>query len=1270
MRTICLILTCLLIELGSMRTFAGSQSIPGPGGGSGADIGENSVLTRSDAGLINPLTGIAAYHIKLLSMNGKNGFNVGVDFHFTGNMQSRVQSPNWLSPQSWCGTGWHMGFSHIYVKHQNTTDMSDDKWYYVYSEGVVSEIVDDDGTWRVKNAPYWTVTPHYNQPDPGDYKVIDGWTIIFTNGYTYRYGDFGTGTKNAGRNLKCSGNTIATTVTSDIRDFYYQWDIAEAEDIDGRKITFTYQPTTATINGNQYVRESYIQTIENDVGDKFVFQVGNKSYEEIGFQIHSDAYKVYDSKFLSQIQYVDKDNNPIEEFSLEYIVDGGDVGLRKRFLSAITSTHLTGMRDYFFRYDMQTYKGYLTEVSHPKLGKTVSYVYKTQECTEHQEDGTQVSHDVVVIDKTISSGGVAGTPDIEAVYAYTTDPTKQRFDVVSGIAHWGEVVEDKGRGTVKLIYEMDDATNLFGSLKETQFISESGQVVAKSKTIQQPIEFGSGDDVWYYKEVTKTERTRDGVTAIAGSPYCRYNSTNGLTGLTYAINSDGAAVLKKRTFAYELYPAMGQGTGNKNMLSQQAALTIYKKESYTAGSCDLSAATVIGGHRTVWGVIDGVWRPQATYVWNVPMDGNGEPVTAFVDFDAANPTANGWQLNGTVDRYNSYGQAVQASNALGTPATTIYRNDLGLPIANVRNASFKECGAFTGDYNTGEDAAYWDKENGWEKGTAASIETQKGHFSTRCIHVTNDYAAGRNNVIVPGKTYVMSAWVKVVSGKIFIATDYRYAAAGYENEWPQQHAVADGQYGADKVELTAADCSGDWKLLTLQIPASKTTQLPNDRTWYARAWIGNHNDFGSTEGVEAYIDDIRFHPSDALLQTTYYHEKWRKPVVEVDANNNPGRRAEFDYAGRASKLWKPNRSKGSDDTDWGVLIEKKEYHIRSGMYNGPALELIWPNGGEEIELGRTYAIEWMQDESVVDRAHIYLSSDNGNTWHRINPDNGLVPSSQGNGCYFWKALLPDGIPTSSNCKMKIASAADGAVSEESDAVFAIRNSFTPPAVVLPANGGKGFNMLCGSLLLSWKGVSNFGQPATYEIHFGTSSNPPKVATFAAADQWGESRCGNDLAQFGYQVYDLSENTKYYWKIIATVGGQALSSPTWSFTTGSNAYPPHSECTNDDGWTYVLSPNGGETYNVGEKVYVMWLGDNNSGCSSVVLRYEDEGGYGSEIPTGHQIEPDDWEWGCFEWRIPAEVSGKSCKIVVQHYCGGDLPGMDISDEAFQIESVGE
>lgn len=69
--------------------------------------------------------------------------------------------------------------------------------------------------------------------------------------------------------------------------------------------------------------------------------------------------------------------------------------------------------------------------------------------------------------------------------------------------------------------------------------------------------------------------------------------------------------------------------------------------------------------------------------------------------------------------------------------------------------------------------------------------------------------------------------------------------------------------------------------------------------------------------------------------------------------------------------------------------------------------------------------------------------------------------------------------------------------------------------------------------LVWNEVAG---ATSYDVYFGTSSNPPSVSS----GQTGTSYTINDC---------LAPNTTYYWKVVPkNVNGEATGCPTWSFTT--------------------------------------------------------------------------------------------------------------------------
>jgi hypothetical protein len=81
----------------------------------------------------------------------------------------------------------------------------------------------------------------------------------------------------------------------------------------------------------------------------------------------------------------------------------------------------------------------------------------------------------------------------------------------------------------------------------------------------------------------------------------------------------------------------------------------------------------------------------------------------------------------------------------------------------------------------------------------------------------------------------------------------------------------------------------------------------------------------------------------------------------------------------------------------------------------------------------------------------------------------------------------------------------------------------------PTNGATGVST---NPTLTWAA----GAPGTtFNVAFGTSSNPPQVAT--------------GLTSSTFTPGSLSANTPYFWKVTAVSSGGSTAGPTWSFTTG-------------------------------------------------------------------------------------------------------------------------
>ncbi len=103
--------------------------------------------------------------------------------------------------------------------------------------------------------------------------------------------------------------------------------------------------------------------------------------------------------------------------------------------------------------------------------------------------------------------------------------------------------------------------------------------------------------------------------------------------------------------------------------------------------------------------------------------------------------------------------------------------------------------------------------------------------------------------------------------------------------------------------------------------------------------------------------------------------------------------------------------------------------------------------------------------------------------------------------------------------------------------------------------------------LSWDG----GDPdpedtVTYDVYYGTSSDPPKVAS--------------NISDTNYDPGIMEYNTKYYWKIVSWDNlGATATGPLWDFTTGNEPNDPPEEPSNP-------SPLDGAT-GVSIDTYLSW-----------------------------------------------------------------------------------
>ncbi|MCP5052288.1 MAG: hypothetical protein GY940_34285 [bacterium] len=144
----------------------------------------------------------------------------------------------------------------------------------------------------------------------------------------------------------------------------------------------------------------------------------------------------------------------------------------------------------------------------------------------------------------------------------------------------------------------------------------------------------------------------------------------------------------------------------------------------------------------------------------------------------------------------------------------------------------------------------------------------------------------------------------------------------------------------------------------------------------------------------------------------------------------------------------------------------------------PTITVTSPNGGEELEAGKSHSVTWTST-GTVGSVKIQYSVNNGNNWSNA------INSTPNDGAYSWS------VPTteSAQCLIRIKEASDGQPIDYSNAVFSIVSSTPPTAptiTVTSPNGGE--NLEAGtSHTITWTTTGTIG-PVRIEFSQNNGGN--------------------------------------------------------------------------------------------------------------------------------------------------------------------------------------
>lgn len=1160
----------------------------------GSDFSYQSQYASRSDGSVNILTGAASCNMKLYSISTKSGLKYDVNLTYNGSVQGELTKNNTESPTGLVGLGWHFTPETIFRDTKGTTDLTDDKFYYVQQNGSVSELIDlGNSKYQIKGNPYWKVSfvsgyflivypdgtrlefgslehsLHFvqyesNYSDYGDRNVLnyqyDLSTITSPNGGGSITFDYNIHTdskyKNTTTTIDYDAHHICEYRRKDVQDGTLVGFVFGERRVDGPNCLGTRDVRCLQLNADYYwtntdlrntaptlknadlsayyieqtftgfiyhfpccgydewtlylkrinpiVTETFIETgifvdrsellsIKSDNNTEISFVPDSKNADEYGISKVGNNDRVIRTIGLS------KDGVLQENLLFTYSGEIGqvphvDVGYgKKRLLTGIRSLSTRVKR--IFEYGGNgAFPGLLTKIIDPINGKKTTYVYGLN--TINGSDG--ISRSVDVVHKIIESGGVGSVPDIETAYTYTTNSSEQDFDEGSGIPYWGKVTANSATGSIITKFDLNKTNNKFGTRTSTERYNTTSKLVSSESYTYVVKSFGPSNNLWYEPVLIHTTTVNDGLSIFSGTSECAIDPQNGMASQSWVKNSDGKTLVTKRKYAYEVHTTE-MGTSGTNQLSEVASTKLIQFTSYNPlvnpGACDLSTGIVIKATYTVWSKSSaGQWHPSATYAWNSPMDNQGLPTTTFYDFDESQPTAHGWQLTGTIDKYDDFGNVLQASNASGVSNSIIYGTPHYLPTASIANAKYGEC-----YFTSFEEDVPWTVDEG------GSIVYATDHAKTgvKSLKISNTtpietIAYSPWKILDVGlsaaKKYVFSCWVYTTGpqASIFFATSVngtRYETNHYESI------------------ITSATAINKWVFL------QKTFEAPAGAKYFQIS-VGKLT--STTAATDVYFDDVKYYPAAAMMTTTYYDPKWLTPILSVDANENSSPLLVLDNYGRPACTYKINKNLSSSDVTGQTLLSKIEYH-----HIGQDLRLLTPNGGEDLIPGQQYSIAWSGPSTIGTGigAGVDLLYYNGTTWNRITD----ALTLQNQNSFLWN------VPTNATgCKIKIWEHGNTANFDESDAVFNIRDylSITQPA------GGEVFwtnkrfsTALSTPYSIRWSTAGGSDSNVRIDYFDGTAwriivSNTPNDGSY----DWTEIGAGGAVKNASIRISDASTGT--------------------------------------------------------------------------------------------------------------------------------------------------
>ncbi|WP_299892279.1 Ser-Thr-rich GPI-anchored membrane family protein, partial [uncultured Lacinutrix sp.] len=287
--------------------------------------------------------------------------------------------------------------------------------------------------------------------------------------------------------------------------------------------------------------------------------------------------------------------------------------------------------------------------------------------------------------------------------------------------------------------------------------------------------------------------------------------------------------------------------------------------------------------------------------------------------------------------------------------------------------------------------------------------------------------------------------------------------------------------------------------------------------------------------------------------------------------------------------------------------------------------LTYPNGGEILDSGCAYTIQW-DSSTLYTSVRLDYSSDNGITWNTI------VNGTSNDGSYSWST--PNSLPTS-NYLIRISNIGDISLLDTSDSTFIVK-----PMVELTDDFSSISTNGCDALPINFRA-------STCESRFNFYYSTDDGATWnAIATNRSISGTSASIRTYNWNIPNTIDSNTVRVKVSAYYHTENESISANAFTIS-----PSNHIT-------VTSPNGGETLVGNTSHTITWNASGNTSNSYTIQYRTSETGSWSTIVSNYTTVG-----GTYNWNVPQLSLRENCRIRVfdaQQSCKED-----ISDAVFTI-----